>query len=154
MEMLMMWWDRAAGLVLVNQAAVAGDSGAAYFLAMLRYHSNPVDHEALALFHGISGGPSLRDGRWENRRLPVQRYWVRRDLHTIDYWCWLPNLDVDPSGLLVEDPHVCTWAQCRCWGDARSCIIQYCSAECRIRHEFDLWTRYFNGPVSYTISRM
>jgi hypothetical protein len=83
MEMLMTWRDHAAGLVLVNQATVAGDFGAAYFLAMLQYHSNPADHEELALLHGISGSPSLHDGRWENRRLSVQRYWVRRDLHTI-----------------------------------------------------------------------
>jgi len=83
MEMLMTRRDHAAGLVLVNQATVVGDFGAAYFLATLQYHSNPADHEALALLHGISGGPSLRDSRWENRRLSVQRYWVRRDLHTI-----------------------------------------------------------------------
>ena len=38
MEMLMTQRDRAAGLALVNQAAVAGDSGAVYFLAMLWYH--------------------------------------------------------------------------------------------------------------------
>ena len=113
---------------------------------MLRYRLNPADHEALALLHGISGGPSLRDGRWENHGPSLQRYLVRRDLHTIAY--------VDPSGLLVEDPHVCTWAQCRRWGDARSCMIRYCSAECRIHHEFNLWTRYFKGPVSYAFSRM
>ena len=75
--------DHAAGLALVNQATVVGDFGAAYFLATLQYHSNPADHEALALLHGISDDPSLGDGRWENRRLSVQRYWVRRDLHTI-----------------------------------------------------------------------
>ena len=83
MEMLMTRRDHAAGLALVNQATVAGDSGAAFFLAMMQYHSNPADHEVLALLHGISDGPSLGDGRWENRRLSVQRYWVRRDLHTI-----------------------------------------------------------------------
>jgi len=145
MEMLMTRGIVPPGWRSVNQATVAGDSGAAYFLAMLRYRLNPADHEALALLHGISGGPSLRDGRW---------YLVRRDLHTIAYRLWLPDRDVDPSGLLVEDPHVCTWAQCRHWGDARSCIIWYCSAECRIRREFDLWTLYFNGPVSYAFSRM
>ena len=83
MEMLMTRRDHTAGLALVNQATIAGDSGAASFLAMMQYHSNPTDHEALALLHGISDGPSLGDGRWENRRLSVQRYWVRRDLHTI-----------------------------------------------------------------------
>jgi hypothetical protein len=74
MEILMTRQDRTTGLVLVNQAAVAGDSSATYFLAMLRYHLNPADHESLALILGISSGPSLRDGWWENRRLPVQRY--------------------------------------------------------------------------------
>ena len=147
MDMLMTRRDRASGLALVNQAAVAGDS-----IAMLR--SNPADHEGLALLHGISGGPSLRDGRWENHGLSLLRYLVWRDLHTIAYRLWLPDHEVDPLGLLVEDPYVCTWAQCRHWGDARSCIIRYCSTECRIRHEFDLWTLYFNGPVSYAFSRM
>ena len=154
MEMLMTRRDHAAGLALVNQATVAGDSGAASFLAMMQYHSNPADHKALALLQGISDGPSLGDGRWENHGLPPLCYSVRRDLDIIAYWLWLPDRDVDPSGLLVEDPHVCTWAQCRHWGDARSCIIRYCSAECCIRHEFDLWTMYFNGPVSYAFSRM
>ena len=154
MHMMMERRDPAGGEALVNQAAVTGDSCAVYFLAMLRYRLNPADHEALALLHGISGSPSLRDGRWENHGLSLQRYLVRRDLHTIAYRLWLPDRDVDPSGLLVEDPHVCTWAQCRHWGDARSCIIRYCSTECCIRHEFDLWTRYFNGPVSYAFSRM
>jgi hypothetical protein len=33
-------------------------------------------------------------------------------------------------------------------------IIHYCSAECRIRHEFDLWTRKFCPAVEYVVSRM
>jgi hypothetical protein len=28
-------------------------------------------------------------------------------------------------------------------------IIYYCSAECRIRHEFDLWMRSFRPAVQY-----
>ena len=72
MEMLMTRRDHGVGLALVNQATVAGDSVAAYFLVMLRYRSNPSHHEALALLHGISGGPSLRDGRWENHGLSLQ----------------------------------------------------------------------------------
>jgi hypothetical protein len=59
MEKLMTWWDPAAGLALVNQAAIAGDSDVAYFLAMLRYRSNPEDHKALVVLHGIRGSPSL-----------------------------------------------------------------------------------------------
>ena len=57
MEMLMTRQDRTAGLALFNQAVVGGDSGTAYFLAMMRCHSNPADHETLVLLHGISGGP-------------------------------------------------------------------------------------------------
>ena len=123
-------------LSLVNQAAVAGDSGAAYFMAMLRYRSNPADLEALALLQGISGGPSLPGGWWENRGLARLRVFVRDDLHIIAHRFWLPHRD-DPPELLVEDPHVCTWAECRRFRDNISWprLIRYCSAECRIRHD-------------------
>jgi hypothetical protein len=33
-------------------------------------------------------------------------------------------------------------------------IIHYYNTECRIRHEFDLWTRSFRPAVEYTVSRM
>jgi hypothetical protein len=33
-------------------------------------------------------------------------------------------------------------------------IIHYCSAECRVRHEFYLWTRCFHPAVEYAVSRM
>jgi hypothetical protein len=33
-------------------------------------------------------------------------------------------------------------------------IIHYYSAECCIRHEFDLWTRKFLPTVEYAVSRM
>ena len=62
--------------MLVNQAAVAGDSCAAYFLAMLRYRRNPTDPEALVVFHTISSDPSQVDGRWENRGLLPLRHSV------------------------------------------------------------------------------
>ena len=137
MEMLMMLRDPAGGLALVNQAAVVGDSGVAYFLVMLWYRWNPTDPEVLVLLHKISSDPSQIYGRWENHSLPPLRYSVRRDLDVIAYWLWLSDHDVDPPGLLVEDTHVCTWAECRRWWDA-SCFIQYCSAGCRIRHEYDL----------------
>ena len=81
--MLMERQDLAGGQALVNQAVVAGDSCAASFLAMLRYHRNPVDPEALVVLHTISGGPSQVDGRWENRGLPPLRYSVKRDLEVI-----------------------------------------------------------------------
>ena len=69
--------------MLVNQAAVAGDSCAAYFLVMLRYRRNPADPEALVVLHTISGGPSQVDGRWENRGLPGLRHSVQWDLTII-----------------------------------------------------------------------
>jgi hypothetical protein len=33
-------------------------------------------------------------------------------------------------------------------------IIHYCSAECRIHLEFDLWTHSFRPAVEYAVSRM
>jgi hypothetical protein len=33
-------------------------------------------------------------------------------------------------------------------------IIHYYSVECRIRHEFDLWTRSFRPAMEYAISKM
>jgi hypothetical protein len=45
------------GLKLIGDAA-SKDSGAKYFLAMLKYRCNPADPEAMALLHEISDGPS------------------------------------------------------------------------------------------------
>jgi hypothetical protein len=33
-------------------------------------------------------------------------------------------------------------------------IIHYCSAECRIDHEFNLWTRSLRPAVEYAVNRM
>jgi hypothetical protein len=49
------------GLKLIEDA-VAEDSGAKYFFAMLKYRCNPTDPEAMALLQKISGGPSPLDG--------------------------------------------------------------------------------------------
>ena len=106
--MMMERRDLAGGQALINQAAVAGDSCAAYFLAMLRYRRNPADPEALVVLHTISGGPSQVVGRCENRGLPGLRHSVQRDLEIIASRLWLPDRDVD---LLVDDTHVCTWAE-------------------------------------------
>ena len=106
----------------------------AYFLAMLRYRRNPADPEALVVLHTTSGGPSQVDGRWENRGLPGLCHSVQRDLEIIASRFWLPDCDVD---LLVDDTHVCTWAECRHNGDG-TFIIRYCSVGCRIYHEYDL----------------
>jgi hypothetical protein len=43
---------------------------------------------------------------------------------------------------------------CRRYGPDTKEIIHYCSAECRIRHEFDLWTRSFRPAVEYVVSRI
>jgi hypothetical protein len=48
MERLMRRWIPDMGLKLVGDAA-AEDSGAKYFLAMLKYRCNPTDPEAMAL---------------------------------------------------------------------------------------------------------
>ena len=78
---------------------------------MLRYRQNPADSEGLVVLHTISGGPSQVDGRWENRGLPPLHYSVLRDLEVIAYRLWLPDRDVDTPGLLVDNTHVCTWAE-------------------------------------------
>jgi len=120
---------------------------------MLRYRQNPADSEGLVVLHTISGGPSQVDGRWENRGLPALRHSVHRDLEVIASWLWLPVRDFDPPGLLVDNTHVCTWEECRRYGDGTS-IIRYCSTGCRIRHEYDLWMRCMNRLVEYAVSRM
>jgi hypothetical protein len=48
------------GLKLIGDAAAAEDSGAKYFLEMLKYRCNPADPEAIALLQEISGSPSPR----------------------------------------------------------------------------------------------
>jgi hypothetical protein len=62
MERLMRRRNPDKGLMLIGDAA-AEDSSAKYFLAMLKYHCNPADPEAMALLQEISGGPSPPDGR-------------------------------------------------------------------------------------------
>jgi hypothetical protein len=57
MERLMRQRNPDKGLKLIGDAA-AEDSDAKYFLAMLKYHCNPMDPEAMALLQEISGGPS------------------------------------------------------------------------------------------------
>jgi hypothetical protein len=68
MERLMRWRNPDKGLKLITYAT-AEDSGAKYFLAMLKYCCNPMDPAAMALLQEISGGPSPPDGRWKNPNL-------------------------------------------------------------------------------------
>jgi hypothetical protein len=74
------------GLKLIGDAAAAEDSGAKYFLAMLKYRCNPADPEAMALLQEISGGPWPPDGQWRNHKLRRLRYLVKQDLDNI---AWL-----------------------------------------------------------------
>jgi hypothetical protein len=145
------------GLKLIGDAAAAEDSGAKYFLAMLKYRCNPADHEAMALLQEINGGPSPLDGRWKNHNLRRLRYLVKQDLNNIAWWYRLDdgNDDDDIPLLPVQNPHICIWeAGCRHYGPDTKEIIHYCSAECHIRHEFDFWTRSFSPVVEYVISRI
>jgi hypothetical protein len=145
------------GLKLIGDAAAAEDSGAKYFLAMLKYRCNPADPEAMALLQEISDGPSPPDGRWKNHNLRRLRYLVKQDLDNIARLYWLDDgYDDDDIPLLpVQNPHIWIWeVGCRLYGPDTKEIIHYCSAECRIRREFNLWTRKFRPAVEYAVSRM
>jgi hypothetical protein len=57
--------------------------------------------------------------------------------------------------LSVQNLHICIWAAgCKLYGPDTKEIIHYCSAECRIHHEFDLWTHSFCPAMEYTVSRI
>jgi hypothetical protein len=157
MVRLMRRWNLDKGLNLIGDAAATEDSGAKYFLAMLNYRCNPADPEAMALLQEISGGPSPPDRRWKNHNLLRLRYLVKQDLYNIAWLYWLDddNDDDDIPLLLVQNPHICIWeAGCRRYGPNTKEIIHYCSAECRIHHEFDLWMCKFRPAMEYAVSRM
>jgi hypothetical protein len=148
MKRLMRQRNPDKGLKLTGDAA-AEDSGAKYFLAMLKYRCNPTGPEAISLLQEISGGPSPPDGRWKNHNLRRLHYLVNQDLDNIVWWYWLDDGDDDIPLLPVQNPHICIWAAgCRHYGSDTKEIIHYCNTECRIRHEFDLWTRSFCPPWS------
>jgi hypothetical protein len=145
------------GLKLIGDAAAAEGSRAKYFLAMLKYRCNPTDPEAMALLQEISGGPLPPDGRWKNHNLRRLRYLVKQDLDNIAWLYWLDDSsdDDDISLLPAQNPHICIWeVGCRRYEPHTKGIIHYCSAECRIHHEFDLWTRKVHPAVEYAVSRM
>jgi hypothetical protein len=73
----------------------------------------------------------------------------------IAWWYWLDDGDDDILLLPVQNPHICIWAAgCRRYRPDTKEIIHYCSVECRIRHEFDLWTRSFCPAVEYAVCKM
>jgi hypothetical protein len=154
MERLMRWRNPDKGLKLIGDAIAEG-SGAMYFLEMLKYCCNPADLEAMTLLQEISCAPSPLDVWWKPN-LQRLHYLVKQDLDNIAWWYWLDDSDDDDIPLLpVQNPHICIWeARCRCYRPDTIEIIHYCSAECRIRHEFDLWTRSFCPAVEYAVSRM
>jgi hypothetical protein len=76
MERLMRRRNPDKGLKLIGDAATE-DSGAKYFLVMLKYRCNPTDPEAMALLQEISGGPSPPDGRWKNHNLQRLCYLIK-----------------------------------------------------------------------------
>jgi hypothetical protein len=127
------------GLNLIRGAA-AEDSSAKYFFLMLKFRCNLADPEAMALLQEIRGGPSPPDDWWKNHNLRRLRYLVKQDLDNIAWWYWLDDGDDKEIPLLpVKNPHICIWAVgCRRYGPDTKEIIYYYSAECRIRHEFDL----------------
>jgi hypothetical protein len=88
------------GLKLIGDAAAAEDSGAKYFLVMLKYRCNPADSEDMALLQEISGGPSPPDGWCKNHNLRRLRYLVKQDLDNITWWYWLDDGDDDDIPLL------------------------------------------------------
>jgi hypothetical protein len=135
MERLMRRWNPDKGLKLIGDAT-AEDSGAKYFLEMLKYRCNSTYPEAMGLLHG---GPSPPDGSWKNHNLRRQRYLVNQDLDNIAWWYYLDDGDNDISLLPVQNPHVCIWAaRCRRYEPDTKEIIHYYSAECHICYEFDL----------------
>jgi hypothetical protein len=154
---LMRWRNPDKVLNLIGVAAAAEDSGAKYFLAMLKYRCDKADPEAMEVLQEISGGLSPPDDRWKNHKLRRLRYLVKQDLDNIAWLYWLDDGDDDDEIPLlpVWNPHICIWeAGCRRYGPDTKEIIHYCSAECRIRHEFDLWTLKFRPAVEYAVSRM
>jgi hypothetical protein len=95
MVRLMRWRKPDKGLKLIGDAAAAEDSGAKYFLAMLKYHCNPADPEAMALLQEIRGGPSSPDGRWRNHNMRRLCYLIKKDLDNIAWLYWLDDGDDD-----------------------------------------------------------
>jgi hypothetical protein len=85
------------------------------------------------------------------------RYLVQQDLDNIAWWYWLDHGDYDDDIPLlpVQNPHICIWAaNVGAMGRIPKRASTICSAECHVRHEFDLWTHKFCPAVEYAVSRM
>jgi hypothetical protein len=82
------------GLKLIGDGATE-DSGAKYFLAILKYHCNTTDPEAMELLQEISGGPSPPDGLWKNHNPWRLCYLINQDLDNIAWWYWLDDGEDD-----------------------------------------------------------
>jgi hypothetical protein len=109
----------------------------------------------MVLLQEISYGPSPHDGWWKNPNMRRLRYLVNQDPDNIAWWYWLDDSDDDIPLLHIQNPHICIWAVgCRRYGPDTKEVVHYCSAECHICHEFELWTRSFRPVVEYAISRM
>jgi hypothetical protein len=121
----MRWRNLDKGLKLIGDVTTE-DSGAKYFLALLKYRCNPADLEAMALLQEISGGLSPPNGRWKNPNLRRPRYLIKQDLDNIAWWYWLDDGDCDDdiSLLPIQIPHICIWAAgCRRYGPDTKEII-------------------------------
>jgi hypothetical protein len=148
MERLMRRRNPDKGLKLIGDTA-AEDFGAKYFLAMLKYRCNPLDPEDMELLQEISGGQSPPYGQWKNHNLRQLRYLVNQDLDNIVWWYRLHDDDEDIPLLPIQNPHICICVVgCRRYGPDTKEIIHYCSAECRICHEFDLFCMDLRGPTT------
>ncbi len=144
------------GLNLIGDAA-AEDSSAKYFLAMLKYRCNPVDPEAWHYSRKSVAARQPPDGQWKNPNLRWLRYPVKQDLDNIAWWYWLDDVTTTTTFrcCMSRISTSAFWAAgCRRYGPDTKQIIYYCSAECHIYHEFDLWTRKFRPVVEYAVSRM
>jgi hypothetical protein len=153
--MVRLMWRRNLdkGLKVIGDAT-AEDSGAKYFFAMLKYRCNPADPEAMALLQETNSGrrPLMAGGRTttcsgcatSSSRISTTLRGgpgLMTAMTTIFRCC--------PSRI----PTSAFGKRDRRYGPDTKEIIHYCSTECHIHHEFDLWTRSFRPVVEFTISR-
>lgn len=126
------------GIESLREVAYGGDHAAAYLLAILLYHQNSLDEEALALFYDIAGGPQ-DDGRWViNDELVKARATTTADVNDI--------VSHNPCLLLNVNLRAVFYDGC-VWPDECTHQGRFCSAQCRILHEFKIWALNFATAV-------